>query len=56
MHQHRLMREEIEQLKDIIELLKQEIILLRDKYEDDYLLINDRLDEMAVKYGTESSE
>lgn len=47
---------EIEELKDVIELLKEELLLLQDKHDKDYKLLNDRIDEMAVKYGTESSK
>lgn len=43
------MREELEQLKDVIEMLKEELLLLQDKHDKDYKLLNDRLDEMAIK-------
>jgi len=39
---------DIEQLKEAIELLKQELLLQIEKQEKDYQLLNDRLDEMAV--------
>lgn len=41
--------EEMEALKDLIDLLKQELLLLQEKQEDDYQLLNERLDEISIK-------
>lgn len=40
---------EIAELMEVIELLKQELLLLIEKQEKDYRLLNDRLDEIAIK-------
>lgn len=46
---------EIEELKDTIEMLKQELQAMQEQQENNYRLLNERLDEIEVKYGTEFS-
>lgn len=45
---------EIEELKDTIEMLKKEIQAMQEQQENNYRLLNERLDEMAVQYGKPS--
>lgn len=42
-----MLQPEIVEFEEIIELLKQELILLQDKCDKDYKLLNDRIDSLC---------